>query len=122
NCATAPFHRNRAGEVGPTPTDSRLAFVLWAHAAADVDAVPTHPARRPGRRRGPQPPAAPAGRISAPRRLRRVRVPAVGHAGAGTDRGGGTGGDDRDRRPGGAAADPAADRALPDLRSAGGVR
>ena len=78
----------------------------------DVDAVPAHPPRRPGRCRGAEPQAARPRGLRPPRRPGHLLVAAARAEGAAARRGRGARGDGRHRRPGDPPARAAAARAL----------
>ena len=97
--------RRRAGSLDPRPREVH-------GVVADVVPVPAHPARGPGGRGGPEPPAAGPGRLHPPRRARHLLLAAAGLPGAAQRRARRPRGDGRDRRAGGALPGAAAARAL----------
>ena len=118
--ARRPRGRGRVGCGGPISSGSRVtSTVRRSRGVADVDAVPAHPARGPGRRRGAEPPAAGPRRLRPPRRPRHLLVAAARLPGAAQRRADRARGDGRDRRPGGALPGAAAARALRGQPTAG---
>ena len=103
-----------SGTAPQPPGDGKHSRRLgdFARAAQDVDAFPPDAPRRPGRRRGRQPPPAGPGRLHPAGRARRVHVAAAGLPGVPQRRARHPRGDGRDGRAGGALPGAAAPRAL----------
>ena len=106
----------RAAWIAPLDRVGRLAGRPGEREAArdhpHVGALRPDPARRPGRRRGAEPPLAGARRLHPPRRSGDLQLAAVGLQGAPQGRAHRPPGDGRHRRPGGAPAGPAAEGAV----------